>query len=160
MAWLFTTQSFIQIRQTIAKLQKKQKYGNPDLQKLNLSFAFPWHGQSPQTFVQIGVTIAELQKKQIYGNPDLKKSNLPFVFLWHGELSPKVSYKSGSLLQSYSIEKHMPTLNKKIKGIVQGPVTTGPTRQSFVKIRPGILECIAGQKDRHTDIQTSGQRVL
>ena len=73
MAWLFTTQSFIQIRQTIAKLQKKQKYGNPDLQKLNLSFAFPWHGQSPQTFVQIGVTIAELQKKQIYGNPDLEK---------------------------------------------------------------------------------------
>ena len=113
-----------------------------------------------QNFVQIGLTIAELQKKQIYGNPDLKKSNLPFVFLWHGELSPKGSYKSGSLLQSYSIEKHMPTLNKKIKGIVQGPVTTGPTTQSFVKIRPGILECIAGQKDRHTDIQTSGQRIL
>ena len=46
--------------------------------------------------------------------------------------------------------KYVATLNKKIKGIVQGPVTTGPTTQSFVKIRPGISECIAGQ----TDIQT------
>ena len=44
----------------------------------------------------------------------------------------------------------MATLNKKIKGIVQGPVTTGPTTQSFVKIRPGISECIAGQTDIHT----------
>ena len=105
-----------------------------------------------QNFVQIGLTIAELQKKQIYGNLDLKKSNLPFAFSWHGESSPKVSYKSGSPLQSYSIEKHMATLNKKIKGIVQGPVTTGPTTQSFVKIRPGISECIAGQTDRQTDI--------
>ena len=121
-----------------------------------------------QSFVQIGLTIAELQKKQIYGNPDLKKSKLPFAFPWHGQSSPKVSSKSGLPLQSYSIEKHMATLNKKIEGIVQGPVTTGPTTQSFVKIRPGILECIAGQTDRqtdrhmyrHTDIQTSGQRIF
>ena len=116
MAWLFTTQSFIQIGQTIAKLQKKQKYGNPDL----------------------------------------KKSNFPFAFLWQGESSPKVLYKSGSPLQSYSIEKHMATLNKRIKGIMQGPMTIWLTTQSFVKIRPGISECIAGQ----TDWQTSGQMIL
>ena len=88
MVWLFATQSFIQIRLTVAELQKSQKYGNPELLKSNLSLGFPWYGYSP----------------------------------------PKVSSKLGSLLQSYSIEKHMATLNKKSKGIVQGPTTTGPTR--------------------------------
>ena len=37
LVWLFTTQSFIQIGLTIAELQERQNYGNPELKKLNPS---------------------------------------------------------------------------------------------------------------------------
>ena len=63
-------------------------------------------------------------------------------FPWCGYSPPKVSSKLGSLLQSYSIEKHMATLTSKKSNLIAICLFMARriTTQSFVQIGLNIAE--------------------
>ena len=74
-----------------------------------------------QSFIQIGLTIAGLQKSQNYGNPELKKIK-PAIrrpMVWASTTQSFVTI--GVTVADYSIEKHMATLNKKIRALCKVP---------------------------------------